>query len=102
MDTLEKRVRTLFGGCRKGEIETEQANTEFADIKRGYNKTIEEADEKVALANQMSELVDRYLRRLGLYLYIYNKFLTIQMPIYSLCKLNILFILFFMNENYSV
>ncbi|XP_073961899.1 inhibitor of growth family, member 3 [Choristoneura fumiferana] len=64
MDTLEKRVRTLFGGCRKGEIETEQANTEFADIKRGYNKTIEEADEKVALANQMSELVDRYLRRL--------------------------------------
>lgn len=72
MDTLEKRVRTLFGGCRKGEIETEQANTEFADIKRGYNKTIEEADEKVALANQMSELVDRYLRRLGSYLFTIN------------------------------
>ncbi|XP_063386371.1 inhibitor of growth protein 3 isoform X1 [Cydia fagiglandana] len=64
MDTLEKRVRTLFGGCRRGEVDTEQANTEFSDIKRGYNKTLEEADEKVALANQMSELVDRYLRRL--------------------------------------
>ncbi|CAH0400869.1 unnamed protein product [Chilo suppressalis] len=64
MDTLEKRVRTLFGGCRRGEIGTEQANTEFADIRQGYNKTLEEADEKVALANQMRELVDRYLRRL--------------------------------------
>ncbi|CAB3234039.1 unnamed protein product [Arctia plantaginis] len=64
IDTLEKRVRTLFGGCRRGEINTDQANTEFADIKRGYNKTIEEADEKMALANQMYDLVDRYLRRL--------------------------------------
>ncbi|CAH0589070.1 unnamed protein product [Chrysodeixis includens] len=64
MDTLEKRVRTLFGGCRRGDINTEQANTEFTDIKRGYNKTLEEADEKMALANQMYDLVDRYLRRL--------------------------------------
>ncbi|CAH0720310.1 unnamed protein product, partial [Brenthis ino] len=64
MDTLEKRVRTLFGGCRRGEINTDQANTEFSDIKRGYNKTLEEADEKVTLANQMYDLVDRYLRRL--------------------------------------
>lgn len=65
MDTLEKRVRTLFGGCRRGEVNTDQANTEFSDIKRCYGKTVEEAEEKVALANQMSELVDRYLRRLG-------------------------------------
>ncbi|KAL4708987.1 hypothetical protein ACJJTC_005848 [Scirpophaga incertulas] len=64
MDTLEKRVRTLFGGCRKGEISSDQANTEFADIRQGYNKTLEEADEKVTLANQMRDLVDRYLRRL--------------------------------------
>ncbi|KAJ8715042.1 hypothetical protein PYW08_005023 [Mythimna loreyi] len=64
MDTLEKRVRTLFGGCRRGEVNTDQANTEFSDIKRGYNKTLEEADEKMALANQMYDLVDRYLRRL--------------------------------------
>ncbi|CAK1555789.1 unnamed protein product [Leptosia nina] len=64
MDTLEKRVRTLFGGCRRGDINTEQADTEFSDIKKGYNKTLEEADEKVTLANQMYDLVDRYLRRL--------------------------------------
>ncbi|CAG9564752.1 unnamed protein product [Danaus chrysippus] len=64
MDTLEKRVRTLFGSCRRGEVNTDQANTEFSDIKRGYNKTLEEADEKVTLANQMYDLVDRYLRRL--------------------------------------
>ncbi|XP_045500209.1 inhibitor of growth protein 3 [Colias croceus] len=64
MDTLEKRVRMLFGGCRRGDINTDQADTEFVDIKKGYNKTLEEADEKVALANQMYDLVDRYLRRL--------------------------------------
>ncbi|XP_045775033.1 inhibitor of growth protein 3 [Maniola jurtina] len=64
MDTLEKRVRTLFGGCRRGDVNTDQANTEFADIKKGYTKTLEEADEKVTLANQMYDLVDRYLRRL--------------------------------------
>lgn len=67
MDTLEKRVRTLFGGCRRGDINQDQANTEFADIRKCYAKTLEEAEEKVALANQMSELVDRYLRRLGKY-----------------------------------
>lgn len=67
MDTLEKRVRTLFGSCRRGEVNTDQAQTEFADIKRGYNKTLEEADEKVALATQMYDLVDRYVRRLGWY-----------------------------------
>ncbi|KAH9639320.1 hypothetical protein HF086_012930 [Spodoptera exigua] len=64
MDTLEKRVRTLFSGCRRGELNTEQANTEFSDIKRGYNKTLEEAEEKTSLATQMYDLVDRYLRRL--------------------------------------
>ncbi|XP_026321404.1 inhibitor of growth protein 3 isoform X2 [Hyposmocoma kahamanoa] len=64
MDTLEKRVRTLFGGCRRGDISQDQANTEFSDIRKCYAKTLEEAEEKVALANQMSELVDRYLRRL--------------------------------------
>lgn len=67
MDTLEKRVRTLFGGCRRGDINQDQANTEFSDIRKCYAKTLEEAEEKVALANQMSELVDRYLRRLGRY-----------------------------------
>ncbi|CAF4930711.1 unnamed protein product [Pieris macdunnoughi] len=64
MDTLEKRVRTLFGGCRRGDVNSEQADTEFDDIKKGYNKTLEEADEKVTLSNQMYDLVDRYLRRL--------------------------------------
>ncbi|XP_041982139.1 inhibitor of growth protein 3 [Aricia agestis] len=64
MDTLDKRVRTLFAGCRRNEIATEHANTEMSDIKKGYNKTLEEADEKVTLANQMYDLVDRYLRRL--------------------------------------
>lgn len=79
MDTLEKRVRTLFSGCRRGELNTEQANTEFSDIKRGYNKTLEEAEEKTSLATQMYDLVDRYLRRLGkkiklLYFVIYSIF----------------------------
>ncbi|XP_050666161.1 inhibitor of growth protein 3 [Leptidea sinapis] len=64
MDTLERRVRTLFGSCRRGDVNTDQADTEFSDIRKGYNKTLEEADEKVVLANQMYDLVDRYIRRL--------------------------------------
>ncbi|VVC92108.1 unnamed protein product [Leptidea sinapis] len=66
MDTLERRVRTLFGSCRRGDVNTDQADTEFSDIRKGYNKTLEEADEKVVLANQMYDLVDRYIRRLGI------------------------------------
>lgn len=65
MDSLEKRVKMLFAECRKaaGEI-SPTSNEEFEAIRKDYYRTLEDADEKVHLASQMYELVDRYLRRL--------------------------------------
>lgn len=40
------------------------ADAQFESIKKDYEKVLEDSDEKVALSNQIYELVDRYLRRL--------------------------------------
>lgn len=41
-----------------------QADTQFETIKKDYVKVLEDSEEKVQLANQIYELVERYLRRL--------------------------------------
>lgn len=69
MDPLEKRIRILFGQCRRGELSTNQADVEFNTIRKDYYKVLEDADEKVQLAGQMYDLVDRYLRKLDSELY---------------------------------
>jgi len=62
MDSLEKKVKTLF--CNAKKIKPSEKEAEYETIRREYYKTLEDADEKVHLANQMYDLVDRYLRRL--------------------------------------
>lgn len=64
MDSFEKRIRFLFSQCRRGEVQGAQADSEFFSIRKDYYKALEDADEKVQLANQMYDLLDRYLRRL--------------------------------------
>lgn len=65
LEELEKRVRIFFSDCKRYQSEIPQSSdNEFQDIRKEYYKTLEEADEKVHLANQMYELVDKYLRRL--------------------------------------
>lgn len=65
MDSLEKRVKLLFAECRRSPNELPaHAEAEFQSIRKDYYRTLEDADEKVHLASQMYELVDRYLRRL--------------------------------------
>lgn len=65
MDDLEKRVKVLFNDCKRHPNELPSSvDGEFQLIRKDYYKTLEEADEKVHLANQMYELVDKYLRRL--------------------------------------
>lgn len=64
MDSFEKRIRVLFSQCRRGELQGAHADNEFFAIRKDYYKALEDADEKVQLANQMYDLVDRYLRRL--------------------------------------
>lgn len=62
MDSLEKKVKTFFGNVKK--LKPNEKETEYETIRKEYYKTLEDADEKVHLANQMYDLVDRYLRRL--------------------------------------
>lgn len=64
MDSLEKRSRSFFSQCKKGELQGGQADNEFQNLRKDYYKVLEDADEKVNLASQMHELVERYLRRL--------------------------------------
>lgn len=62
MDSLEKKVKTFFANAKK--MSPNEKEAEYEAIRREYYKTLEDADEKVHLANQMYDLVDRYLRRL--------------------------------------
>jgi len=62
IDTLEERTRQLFANARK--MKPEQRDIEFEKIRQDYYKSLEDADEKVHMANQVYDLVDRYLRRL--------------------------------------
>lgn len=69
MDSLEKRVRILFNGCRRNELQEPQADTEFNSIRKKYYSVLEDADEKVHLTSQMYDLVERYYRKLDSELY---------------------------------
>uniref|UniRef100_A0AAR5PK68 Inhibitor of growth protein N-terminal histone-binding domain-containing protein n=1 Tax=Dendroctonus ponderosae TaxID=77166 RepID=A0AAR5PK68_DENPD len=66
MDELEKRVKTFFSECRKYQKQDIPPNLEdeYQGIRKEYYKSLEDADEKVHLANSMYDLVDKYLRRL--------------------------------------
>lgn len=64
IDSLEKRVRLLFAQCRRNEIQTVPADSEFGSLKKEYYRVLDEADEKVSIANQTYDLVERYLQKL--------------------------------------
>lgn len=64
MDSLEKKTRTFFLQCKRGELQSTAAEIEFQNLRKEYYKVLEDADEKVAIATQIHDLVERYLRRL--------------------------------------
>ncbi|KAK4882400.1 hypothetical protein RN001_005719 [Aquatica leii] len=65
LEELDKRVKIFFSDCKRYSNELPQSlDNEFQEIRKEYYKSLEDADEKVHLANQMYELVDKYLRRL--------------------------------------
>ncbi|KFB48874.1 hypothetical protein ZHAS_00017135 [Anopheles sinensis] len=68
-DALDKRARSLFQQCRKGELPTVAADAEFNAIRSDYYRVLEDSDEKIQLAGQMYDLVERYVRRLDTELY---------------------------------
>ena len=63
-DAIDKQIKLFFGQCRRNEVTGSQADTQFETIKKDYVKVLEDSEEKVHLANQIYELVERYLRRL--------------------------------------
>ncbi|KAF4517739.1 hypothetical protein B566_EDAN002944 [Ephemera danica] len=64
MDSLEKQVKLFFSRAKK--LKPQEREAEHAAILKDYYKTLEDAGkyEKVQMASQIYELVDRYLRRL--------------------------------------
>ncbi|KAH8395185.1 hypothetical protein KR222_006721, partial [Zaprionus bogoriensis] len=64
MDSLDKKSRLFFQQCKRGELQHESMDSEFHSLRGEYFKVMEDADEKVAIATQIHELVERYLRRL--------------------------------------
>lgn len=63
-DAIDKQIKMFFGQCRRGELAGTQADNQFEVIKKDFVKVLEDSEEKVQLANQIYELVERYLRRL--------------------------------------
>ncbi|KAM9823872.1 inhibitor of growth protein 3 [Neosynchiropus ocellatus] len=61
-DQLEQKVVDFFANAKKNKPEWREEHMEL--IKKDYYKALEDADEKVQLANQIYDLVDRHLRKL--------------------------------------
>ncbi|XP_075967357.1 inhibitor of growth protein 3 isoform X2 [Anarhichas minor] len=61
-DQLEQKVIEFFVDAKKNKPEWREEQMEV--IKKDYYKALEDADEKVQLANQIYDLVDRHLRKL--------------------------------------
>nr|AGZ94896.1 inhibitor of growth protein 3 [Ruditapes philippinarum] len=64
LDGLDERVTSFFKKCTQPNVKTDWKEEQFGKIKKEYYKTLEDADEKVQLANHIYDLVDRHLRKL--------------------------------------
>lgn len=62
MDHLDDEVKQFFSSAKR--MKQEVRESEFTRIKSKYVGVLDDAEEKVNLASQMYDLVDRYLRRL--------------------------------------
>ncbi|XP_052278738.1 inhibitor of growth protein 3-like [Dreissena polymorpha] len=64
LDGLDERVSSFFKKCNQPNVKSDWREEQFGKIKKDYYKTLEDADEKVQLANHVYDLVDRHLRKL--------------------------------------
>lgn len=62
IDDLDIRVKQFFMNCRKAKPEWK--DQQYKQIRDEYQKALEDADEKVNIATQTYDLVDRHLRKL--------------------------------------
>ena len=61
VDLLDGRCKAFFAQCKKN---PDSQQVEFEKIKEEYKKVIEDASEKIQVAEDCYGLVDRYLRKL--------------------------------------
>eukprot|EP00795_Rhopilema_esculentum_P001978 gene1978-17523_t len=59
---MDGKVQTFFTEAK--DAKPEARKQEFLKIKESYDKAVEDADEKVTMASQIFDLVDRHLRKL--------------------------------------
>lgn len=62
IDDLDIRVKQFFMNCRKAKPEWKEQ--QYKQIRDEYQKAVEDAEEKVNIATQTYDLVDRHLRKL--------------------------------------
>ncbi|XP_071816107.1 inhibitor of growth protein 3-like isoform X2 [Apostichopus japonicus] len=64
IDNIDEKVKKFFEGSAVKKFKPEVKQQQYEQLRKEYYKVLEEADEKVQLANQIYDLVERYLRKL--------------------------------------
>ena len=61
-DQLEEQIKTFFGNARK--MKPQERDAEYEKIRKEYYRLLDDADEKVSIATNMHDLLERYVRKL--------------------------------------
>jgi len=64
IDTLDTRVRRFFADAARKSNKPETTEEEYKSIHKCYDQALDNAEEKVSMANQIYDLVERHLRKL--------------------------------------
>lgn len=61
-DQLEDQIKTFFASAKK--MKPQERDVEYEKIRKEYYKLLDDADEKVNIATNMHDLLERYMRKL--------------------------------------
>ena len=61
-DQLEEQIKVFFGNAKK--MRPQDRDAEYEKIRKEYYKLLDDADEKVNVATNMHDLLERYMRKL--------------------------------------
>ncbi|XP_042858959.1 inhibitor of growth protein 3-like [Penaeus japonicus] len=61
-DQLEEQIKIFFGNAKK--MKPQEREAEYEKIRKEYYKLLDDADEKVSIATNMHDLLERYMRKL--------------------------------------
>ncbi|ROT61080.1 inhibitor of growth protein 3 [Penaeus vannamei] len=61
-DQLEEQIKIFFGNAKK--MKPQEREAEYEKIRKEYYKLLDDAEEKVQVATNMHDLLERYMRKL--------------------------------------